>query len=532
MSSPIYWSGSMRGNHKYYEIREDCNFYEMLLNAYNLYKDRIAVKYRKDEQIKEIAYLELIENICSLYNYYKSAKINDINIGIISENRYEYIPIYLSTVFSNVIAPIDRELSEVKLYELLKKFDIKMLFYTNKTKNKVLKATTKLKIKLFNIDEEFNKIISNKNDVGEMFENIKTVAKDKFSTLAFTSGTTGEVKGVMLSQYNIVSNLWAAHKSNILKSPLLYTLPMNHTYGFNLGILTALYQGITICLTMNLKHFQKDLKEYNPYYVGSVPLVVEGVYKNILAEVKRRKKEKFFLRMIKISNFLLKLKIDVRHILFGNVLNKNLRLFVSGGASLDESYIQKYKELGIQVLNGYGLTECSPLVSVNRDIYNVAGSVGVVIAGISVKIAKDQEILVKGSNVMLGYYKNEQATKEAMVKGYYKTGDLGYKKDNVLYITGRKKNLIILANGKNFSPEEIENKLLQLDYIKECVVYLKKDQDKEKIIAKIFLEEPNKKLEADINLINSDLQYYMRIDEYEIIDKEFEKTSTKKIIRS
>ena len=520
-------------NDRWYETREDCSFYEMLLSVHTLYKDRIAIKYRKEDQIKEISYLELIGNICNIYNYYKNNKIKDVNVGIIAESRYEYIPIYLGTVLSNVIAPIDREITESRLSDLLKKFDIKVLFYTNKTKSKVFEASDGLSIKLINIDEDFEDIIFNKSDIDEMFEDIKAVSKDKFSTLAFTSGTTSEgLKGAMLSQYNIVSNLCAAHKSNDLKGPLLSILPMNHTYGFNPGILTAIYKGITICINMDLKHFQKDLKEYNPYYIGSVPLVVEGVYKNILAEVKRRKKEKLFFTMIKVSNFLLKLKIDIRHILFGNILCKNLRLFVSGGASLDESYIQKYNEIGIKILNGYGLTECSPLVSVNRDICNVTGSVGTIIEGVSVKIAKDNEILVKGPNVMLGYYKDEKATEEAMTNGYYKTGDLGYIKNNALYITGRKKNLIILPNGKNFSPEEIEEKLLQVKYIKECVVYSNKHKDTFKIIAKIFLEEQNENLAEDIGKINSDLPYYMRIDEYEIIDEEFEKTSTKKIIRS
>ena len=518
----------MRSRHKYYKIRENNSFYEMLFDIHRLYKNRIAVKYRKNEQIKDISYFELIDNICSIYNYFKDNNIKNLNIGIISENRYEYIPIYLSTVFSNVIAPIDREITETKLNELLNKFDIKVLFHTNKTKSNVFEIAKKLKIKLINIDEKFDKIVAEKYDIDEMFDSIRKISKDKFSTLAFTSGTTDEIKGVMLSQYNIVSNLCSAHKNNNLKGPYLAILPMNHTYGFNPGILTAIYRGITICINMDLKHFLKDIKEYSPYYIGAVPLVVETVYKNIMIEVKKRKKEKLFSTMIKISNFLLKIKIDIRHILFGNLLSKNLRLLVSGGASLDEFYVRKYNELGIKVLNGYGLTECSPLVSVNMDKYNVAGSVGIIIDDVKVKIAKDSEILVSGPNVMLGYYKDEKATIESMDKGYYKTGDLGYIKDKVLYITGRKKNLIILPNGKNFSPECIENKLLQLSYVKDCVVYLK---DK-KILAKIVLEDQTTSLDKDINLINNDFPYYMRIDDYEIMETEFEKTSTKKIIRS
>ncbi len=524
----------MEKQYKYYKTRKDQDFHEMLLNVYNLYKNKIAVKYRQKNQIVEISYLKLIENICSFDNYYRRRGIDGVNIGIISENRYEYIPIYLGTVFSNVIAPIDKEMDEIKLRNLLEKFDIKILFFSNKTKNKAINSAEKLGIELINIDEECEKITANKSDIIEMFENIKNTPKDKFSVLGFTSGTGGEIMGAMLSQQNIVSNIRAANENNDLRSPLLYTLPMNHTYGFNPGILTALYRGNTVCITMNLKHLKKDFVEYNPYYIGSVPIVVESIYKSIIAEIKKRKKEKIFFLMIKISNFLLKLKIDVRHILFGNLLCKNLRLFVSGGASLDESYIKKYSDIGIKVLNGYGLTECSPLISVNRDIFNVAGSVGWIIDCVSVKIAEDGEILVKGPNVMLGYYKDKAATQEATtIDGYYKTGDLGYVKDNkVLYVTGRKKNLIILTNGKNFSPEEVENKLLQLDYVKECVVYSKEHSGTLKIMSKVFLENSHENLAQDIELINSSLPYHMRIDEYEILDKEFEKTSTKKILRS
>ena len=520
--------------YKYYSIRENNDFYEMLYDINRLYKNNIAIKYRKNNQIKQLTYQELLENICNIHNYYNINNIKNKNIGIISENRYEYIPIYLATVFKNVIAPIDKEIANVELYKLIIKFDIKVLYYTNKTKAKLVDVIGKLNITTINIDEEFDTIVSSIANVEETLERFKIIAnKDKFSTLAFTSGTTGDLRGVMLSQSNVVSNLSAAHKNNNLKGPFLSILPMNHTYGFNPGVLTALYIGTTICINMDLKHFLKDIKEYDPYYIGTVPLVVEGVYKNILTEIKKRKKEKTFNRMIKLSNFLLKFKIDIRKLLFGSILSKNLNLLVSGGASLDEYYVKKYNEIGIKVLNGYGLTECSPLVSVNRDICNVLGSVGTIIDRVSVKISEDNEILVKGPNVMLGYYKDKLATKKAMIGGYYKTGDLGYKVGNTLYINGRKKNLIILSNGKNFSPEELESKLLQLPYIKESLVYLNKHA---KILAKVYIEANEfinkEQLDNDIKKINTDLPYYKRIDEYIVVDEEFAKTSTKKILRS
>ena len=204
----------------------------------------------------------------------------------------------------------------------------------------------------------------------------------------------------------------------------------------------------------------------------------------------------------------------------------------SGGAALNPIYVEKFGELGIKLLNGYGLTECSPLVAVNRSVYNVQGSVGTIIKDDEVKIAKDGEILVKGPNVMLGYYKDKKATSESIKNGYFKTGDFGYKKGNVLYITGRKKNLIILENGKNFSPEVIEEKLIGLSYVKECIVTTRKQKNNTIIVAKLYIDGDMSSLENDIEKINSVFPKYMHIDDYEIMEEEFEKNSTKKIIRS
>jgi len=283
---------------------------------------------------------------------------------------------------------------------------------------------------------------------------------------------------------------------------------------------------------MDLKHIARDIKLYNPYFIGVVPMMVEGIYNNIVREAKRTNKYNLLMRMIKVSNFLLKFKIDIRRLLFGNILCKGLRLMVSGGAALNPIYVEKFGELGIKLLNGYGLTECSPLVAVNRSVYNVQGSVGTIIKDDEVKIAKDGEILVKGPNVMLGYYKDKKATNESIKNGYFKTGDFGYKKGNVLYITGRKKNLIILENGKNFSPEVIEEKLVELPYVKECIVTTRKQKNNTIIVAKLFIEGDMSSLENDIEKINLVFPKYMHIDDYEIMEEEFEKNSTKKIIRS
>ena len=514
-----------------YKISKINNFYEMLFEIYNKYAQRIAIKYRENNQIVNITYEEMIQVISNIYKYYKDNKINNVNIGIVSENRYEYIPIYLATIFNNVIVPIDKEYTSEEIDNIIKKFDIKILFYTNKTENKI---PLKTEISILNIDKLFSKSIFLNYDIKLFFNDIKNTNSNKFSVIALTSGTMGIIKGAMLTQKNITTNIKAPLEYIHLEGNMLQILPMNHTYGFNPGVLSPLCNGDTVCINKNLKTLMHDFKEYNPYYIGAVPLIIEGIYKNIIRVSKSSHKYKMFCILIKISNFCRKYKVDLRHILFGNIINKNLRTIVCGGAPLSDLFVKKFDELGITVLNGYGMTECSPLVSVNKDFYNVWGSVGTIIRGTDVKIAKDGEILVKGPNVMLGYYNDEFETKKSFSGGYFKTGDLGYKKNNILYITGRKKNLIILKNGKNFSPEFIESKLLSISYIKECLIVLTKKNNSEIIVAKVRLNEQQdiNKINYDISVINKTLPKYMNIDKVEIVYEDFVKTSTNKIVRN
>ena len=516
----------------YYKTVNYNNFYQMLKGWIERHPDVVALRYMEDDKIIDITYKETVKEISSIYNFFKINNMDNINIGIISENRYEYITIYLATAFNNVIVPIDKELDPDTLNKLYKDFDVEVLFCTNKTLNKVINSLKGIDIKIINIDEEYNSIINKKYNINKFFKEVKRVKKDKFSVLASTSGTSGEMKGVMLSQYNVVVNVRGTLENNILKSPTLSILPMNHTYGFNPGVLATLYNGTTLCINRDLKYILRDIKTFNPFFFEAVPMIIEGIYNNIIREAKRQNKYKLLCRMIKISNFLRRIHIDIRHLLFGNIINKRLRLVVSGGAALNPMYVEKFDELGIKILNGYGLTECSPTIAVSREFNNVIGSAGTIMNHIKVKIASDGEILVKGPCVMLGYYKNPKETKKCMVDGYFKTGDLGYvNEDKVIFVTGRKKNLIILSNGKNVSPELIEAKILNLDYVKECIVTTRRTKNNTLIIAKIYMEKYNDNIEKDIKEINKTLPNYMHIDDYEIMDKEFEKNSSKKIKR-
>lgn len=515
-----------------YDVAEYENFHELLKGIYDNYSERTAVRFRKDGKETGITYDTLIRQAGALYYYFIDNDIQNKIIGILSENRYEYITIYLAGVFRNVIAPVDRELTAGSLASLIKKFDIEVLFFTDKTKQKLEGLSGKEKLRLINIDASYRMITQEHFDPEAFLQDTESTDSDKFSVLAFTSGTTGAVKGAMLSQRGIVSNLRAPLLYMHLESPMLQLLPMNHMYGFHPDLLSPLYNGDTVCLNMALKDIAKDFKYYDPYYIGVVPVMLEGIYKNMIREARRRKKEALFYRLIQISNWLRKRHIDIRRPLFQNLINKRLRIIVCGGAFLDPVYIDKFDEIGITVLNGYGLTECSPLISVNRDRNNIRGSAGAVIRGTQVKIADDGEILVKGRNVMSGYYKDKEETDRSFTEGYYRTGDLGYLEDDILYITGRKKNLIILKNGKNFSPEFIEKELLRLPYVKECLVTADVRNGAEVILAKILPCGNAGQLKNDIDAINRTLPSYMRIDDFEILSEEFEKTSSQKIIRN
>ncbi len=536
-----------------YDVVKYDNFHELLKGIYDNYSERTAIRFRKNGKETSITYDALIRQISDLYHFYKKNDIQNSNIGILSENRYEYITIYLAGVFQNVIAPIDRELTADGLASLIEKFDIKVLFYTDKTKEKLDALSGKDTLRLINIDADYQTITQEHYAPDSFFRDTEHTDSHKFSVLAFTSGTTGAVRGAMLSQRNIVTNLRAPLLYMHLESPMLQLLPMSHMYGFHPDLLSPLYNGDTVCINMALKDIAKDFKYYNPYYIGVVPVMLEGIYKNIIREARRRKKEKLLYGLIKISNGLRKCHLDIRHLLFQNLINKRLRIIVCGGAFLDPVYVDRFEEIGITVLNGYGMTECAPLISVNRDRNNIRGSAGAVIQGTKVKIADDGEILVKGWNVMSGYYNDKEETERSFVDGYYKTGDIGYLEGDILYVTGRKKNLIILKNGKNFSPEAVEKKLLRLPYVKECLVMADVRNSAEIIIAKILIaviegNEGNNnsadnqdkacnegkidQLKKDIEAINRTLPPYMRIDDYEIVSEEFEKTSSQKIIRS
>ena len=359
-------------------------------------------------------------------------------------------------------------------------------------------------------------------------------------------------KGVMLSEHNLVSSVYYGLQVSTVYTTCLSVLPYHHTYEAVSGILVALHHHATICINDNLKSVLKNLQLYKPDYIYLVPAFVEIFYKKIWANAKESGKDKALRIMIKISNALRKVGIDLRKKLFKSVheaFGGNLIKIVCGGAPIRPELGKFFNDIGLNLINGYGITECSPLVSANRDYFNDCSTVGVVLPCCDIKFENitpegDGEICVKGDIVMLGYYKNPELTKEVLVDGWFKTGDYGrFNEYKQLIINGRKKNLVVLENGKNVFPEEIENYIMGIPYIQEVVVSgIKNEIGAETgLRAEVFLNsdklkelnitDPKSNLKKDIAEVCKNLPTYKHIGEIIIRDKEFEKTTTNKIKR-
>ena len=372
--------------------------------------------------------------------------------------------------------------------------------------------------------------------------------------LVFTSGTTGKGKGVMLSQNAILSDLSSVIPYMDFGKKTVGVLPPHHTFGSSVMLIGHMMIGSEIYISGGLRYVAKELKEQEPEHLVIVPLYLETFYRRIMANLKEKKKEKLVARMIKVSNGMLKVGIDVREKLFGEIraaFGGKVKMIISGGAPINPEILNFFEAIGISTLNGYGITECAPIIAVNRSKNPVRGSVGHVLDIDTVKIDHpnedgEGEIWVTGPNVMLGYFKDEAATKDAIDEdGYFKTGDYGkLDKNNVLYITGRKKNLIILSNGKNVYPEEIENELVATPGVIDIIVYegqSKRGMEHNAIVAEVYpdkeyIEKNNvtdikAHLQKYVDDYNRTAVPYKKIGVLKVRDTEFPKNTLRKIMR-
>ena len=538
------------------------------------YRPAYVFKTEKKGEFKEITYKQLKNDIDSLGTALINLGLEGKRVAVIGENRYEWGVTYLAVVNgTGTIVPLDKALPENEIESLIIRSGVEAIVYSNKY-NEIMndlkeKKNTDLKYFIsMDLDESENGIISFKKLLTrgkELLENgdkrfiDAKINVEEMRIMLFTSGTTSKSKAVMLSHKNIASNLMDI--SSVLKvredDRFLSFLPLHHTFECTTGFLLPLSVGASIAFCDGIRHIAENIKEYDITFMVSVPVLYENMCKKIMKSIKDQGKGTTVNVGMKVSNALLKVGLDIRGKLFKQVhdsLGSKLRLLVAGGAALDPDTEKTFNSLGINMVQGYGLTESSPVIAVEDDKYKKIGSIGKALPTLDVKIEKPNEegigeLLVKGPTIMLGYYENEEATKETIDKeGWLHTGDLAkIDKDGFIFITGRKKFVIVLKNGKNIYPEELEILINKIAGVKECFVYGKPEDDGDyKISAKIVYDKEimkeaygveeekdiKEKLWKEVKTINKTMPKYKYIKGITITEEELIKTTTRKVKRN
>ncbi len=446
---------------------------------------------------------------------------------------------------------VDQELPGNEIFHILNESECSVVFYGKRHEKLFMDNTDKLtKVKLyigFNRAEDQENFLSfdqflehGKNCDSTQYQSL-IADPDALKMLVYTSGTTGVAKGVMLSEHNLVSSVYYGLQVSTVYDTCLSVLPYHHTYEAVCGILVSLHHHSTICINDSLLAVLKNLQLYKPSYIYLVPAFVEVFYKKIIKNVRGSDKEQEFYTLVSVSNGLRKMNIDLRKTLFKSIheaFGGRLRKIVCGGAPIRPEIGKFFDDIGISLINGYGITECSPLVSVNHDQFNDYRTVGIRLPCIEWKVDNPNqegigEICVKGDVVMLGYYKQPEKTVEVLKDGWFYTGDYGYINDKEqLVITGRKKNVIVLNNGKNIYPEEIEAYIQGLDYVTEVIVrgVIDEKGNESSLMAEVFLSEEKTSSEVlnDIKKVSHGLPVYKQISKVVIRKGEFDKTTSKK----
>ena len=547
--------------------KEAENFRDFIIR-FESFGNSIAFKYKENNEIKEITYEKYVKDIKALGTALIDMKVK--RVVVIGTNSYKWCTTYLATTTAGkVIVPLDKALTDIEIGNLIKRSEADTIVYEKKYQkaiDEIIKKGCNLK-NLICMDSKGNKEVLSYDKILEKgkeilengdkrYEDVK-VDLYKMSIMLFTSGTTNEPKAVMLSQNNIVSNIVAINRYVKLykTDTLLSFLPIHHTFECTITFLYGVYSGSTVAFCEGLRYIQQNLKDFKVSVFVAVPLVLETMYKKIQKAIKEKGKTELVNKMIKISNKLLKVHIDIRKIVFKEILDNfggHLRVVFYGAAPMNKDTIIGYNNLGIEQVQGYGLTETSPVISAETDKKKRPGSIGLVLDNLECRIDEPDkdgigEITVKGPSVMLGYYNNEKATKEVLKDGWFSTGDYGYLDDDgFLYITGRKKDVIVLRNGENVYPQEIEFLINKLPYVKESLVYQREQSKTDTMLcAKIvydvdlikeaFGEKSEKEYQEEIwkqiKEINKDLPLFKHIKKIKITTEELEKTTTQKVKR-
>lgn len=553
-------AGEKMKNYEMNKIDGAKNIREVLQNAKEKYGSRDVVVEKLEGKPKGISYGKFMGGISALGNAFAHMGLLEGKIAVLGETSAKWLMTYFATVCGNgVIVPVDKELPPDEMAHILRDSGAACIVFSDTYADVMQQIRSDVEGVRYFIDMQaqedkdgflsYDQIVEKGRNQEDIYSGIE-IDNEKLAALLYTSGTTGRSKGVMLSHKNIVRASDGAVYYLDMGKVCMSCLPVHHSFEFAHGIMTMLQNGTTICINDSLRYFADNLKLYRPEIMFVVPAFVEMLYGKFAAEYKKNGVD--LRELIDKSNALREQGTDKRNEFFAGVkeaFGGRMQLVICGGAPLSAQRMKDFRDMGILLLNGYGITECAPLISVNRNRYYKDGSVGLCIPSLDIEVrSKDEdgegEIWVKGDNVMLGYFGNPEATEKVLVDGWFNTEDIGHiDDDDFIFITGRKKNLIILTNGKNVYPEEIEDYILKIPYVKEAVVYapMESGQDETKLCAAVFLdenfaaqrtkEELLKLLQKDMNEINRQLPIYKQVQDFTIRDSEFEKTTKKSIKR-
>ena len=557
-----------------YDVMKFRDLKEMLQKSGEVYGDRPAYIFKTEEEgkFREITHKEFRNDINNLGTALIDLGLKNKRIAVISENRYEWCVAYLAIVTgTGIVVPLDRALPDNEIENLILRSEVEAIFYSNKYSEVMnrLKEQGNTNIKYFismDLEQEQNGIYAEKQLIDQGKKLIEQGNRDfldakinaeEMSIMLFTSGTTAMSKAVMLSHKNICSNL--IDIASVIKideyDRFLSFLPLHHTFECTVGFLYPVSKGGAIAFCEGIRHIADNIKEFQITAMISVPVLFENMYKKVMKGIEKKGKLETVKKGIKISQFLLKFGIDIRRKLFKEIhdnLGGKVRLFVAGGAALDPEAEKGFNALGFTMYQGYGLTESSPVIAAEDDKYQRLGSIGKAFPSLDVKIAEPNEegvgeLLAKGPTIMLGYYDNEEATKETIEDGWLHTGDLAkIDKDGYIFICGRKKFVIVLKNGKNIYPEELETLINKIEGVKESFVYGRPEDDGDyKICAKIvydkelmeelYHEKEEEKIKEiiwqEVKKVNKTMPAYKYIRDIIVTDQDLIKTTTQKIKR-
>ena len=544
------------------------------------FPESTAISYKEnywDKEVKKVSFPQWRDDVRNLGTALISNGLREEKVAIVGENSYGWCCSFFGVMaIGSVTVPVDKELplddidgiitttackavifgkaSEAKVKSLLENGGLKTVETLISVAPESSIGETALGDRKLTSLAELQAHGAELYAAGDNSYYDYKIDVNKLASIVFTSGTTGKGKGVMLSQANIGLDMTLGMYNFDITRKTLHVLPPHHTFGSTVNYVGHLSQGCEVYISSGIKHVSDEIREQQPTHLILVPAFLEVMNRKIWATARKDGKEGLLKAMMKVSDCLRKVGIDIRRKLFASVLSAfggKLELVICGGAKLDEDIIRTFDSLGITILNGYGITECAPLISANRNRYQKPGSVGTPILACRVKIDSpdengEGEICVKGPNVMLGYFNNPEATAEVFDKdGFFHTGDYGkLDEEGWIYITGRKKNLIILSNGKNVYPEEIEADLQKVEGVCEVVVYAgesRVQKDKITIVAEIFpdadllshkgVTDFQKYFEDQVKALNAKMPPYKAVKCVKLRDTEFQKNTSRKITR-